>query len=66
MNDVGVTVMSSHPFYLQTQLQAGEECARERRAINISCVTHSTLVKVVLIAVEDVLHSTIELQRGTQ
>jgi hypothetical protein len=24
------------------------------------------LVKVVLIAVEDVLHSTIELQRGTQ
>ena len=57
-----VTVMSGHLFYLQTKLQANEISSRECRTIDVSGITQSTFVEIILIAVEDILHASVDLQ----
>ena len=52
-------------FHLQAKLQSHKICAWECRAVNVAGVTQSAFVEIVLIAVENILHATVDLQRRT-
>lgn len=59
--DRGSNAMSSH-FYLEGELCSDKYCSRERWTVDISGIAVWALVEVLLVCVEDVLHTSVNLK----
>ena len=59
--DRGSNAMSS-PFYLEGELCSDKYCSRERWTVDISGIAIRALVEVLLVCVEDVFHTSVNLK----